>query len=302
MTNVLKSGLASAAIAFAAALATPASAADLGGSLKDTYVEPLPRVAAAGPCYLRGDVGYAVASNPDVRWNVFNEVFEGDWNNNGTIDAYNDEVSYVFAGNQVQQVSMDNTWLVEVGVGCGSGSQGLRGDVTFGFRGEQDVTGVPPIYNGTLDGDPVGTTPPTVDDPLHTSVRSHTLMFNGYYDFGQFRGFVPYVGAGVGVAYHMVDDVYFTGNPFLVNRIEGDEKLSFAWSLMAGVAYQISDRAILDLGYRYIDMGSAYSGRVDNAGYVNPRVDLEDIAAHEFKLGVRYHFGARSCCEYAALK
>jgi len=128
-------------------------------------------------------------------------------------------------------------------------------------------------------------------------------MVNAYYDLGQFRGFVPYVGAGVGAAYHMVDEVYFTENPYLTNRIEGDKTLSFAWSLMAGVAYQVSDRAILDFGYKYIDMGSAHSGRVDNAGYLNPQVDIDDIAAHEFKIGLRYHFGSSSnCCEYASLK
>ncbi|MCH9807199.1 MAG: outer membrane beta-barrel protein [Alphaproteobacteria bacterium] len=304
MTNVLKSGLASAAVALAAALSAPAMAADLGGSLKDGYVAPMPKVhaAAAGPCYFRADVGGSISRDPDMDWPVYNEVFQGDWNANGVIDA--DEVSYRFAGSEVQEVSMDNTWLAEIGAGCGSGSRGLRADVTFGFRGERDVWGIPPIYNGTMIGDPVGTPPPDVDDPIHTSIKSYTLMANAYYDFGQFRGFVPYVGAGVGAAYHMVDEVYFTENPFLTNRIEGDKHLSFAWSLMAGVAYQVSDRAILDFGYRYIDMGSASSGRVDSAGFVNPKVELDNIAAHEFKLGLRYHFGSSrsNCCSYAALK
>lgn len=304
MTNVYKSGLASAAVALAAVFSAPAMAADLGGSLKDGYVAPLPQVhaAAAGPCYIRADVGGSVSRDPDMDWPVYNEVFADDWNRNGTIDA--GEVHYEFAGSEVQEVSMDNTWLAEVGAGCGSGSRGFRGEVTFGFRGERDVWGVPPIYNGTIIGDPVGTTPPDVDDPIHTSVKSYTLMLNGYYDLGQYSGFVPYVGAGVGAAYHMVDEVYFTDNPNLINRIEGDKELSFAWSLMAGVAYQVSDRAILDFGYRYIDMGKANSGRVDSAGFVNPRVDLDNIAAHEFKLGLRYHLGSSrsSCCDYAALK
>ena len=302
MTNVLKSGLASAAVALAAALSTPAMAADLGGSLKDTY-RPLPRVqaSAAGPCYFRADVGGSVSRDPDMEWPVYNEVFAGDWNANGVVDE--DEIWYRFEGRNVQNVSMDNTWLAEIGAGCGSGSRGFRADVTFGFRGERDVWGVPPIYTGTIVGDPVGTPPPDVDDPIHTSIKSYTLMFNAYYDLGQYHGFVPYVGAGVGAAYHMVDEVYFTQNPYLTNRIEGDKELSFAWSLMAGVAYQVSDRAILDFGYRYIDMGSANSGRVDNAGFVNPQVDLDNLAAHEFKVGLRYHFGSsRSCCDYASLK
>ncbi len=97
-----------------------------------------------------------------------------------------------------------------------------------------------------------------------------------------------------------MSDVYFTGNPALTNRIKGDNDLSFAWSLMAGVGYQISDRAILDVGYRYIDLGSISSQRSDSGGFVNPAVKLDDLTAHEVKVGLRYHFGGGSdCCAQA---
>ncbi len=82
-------------------------------------------------------------------------------------------------------------------------------------------------------------------------------MFNAYYDLGNWRGIVPYVGAGVGLAYNQLSETYFTQNVFLTNRIEGDSRLALAWSLMAGIGWQISDRAILDLGYRYMDFGKA---------------------------------------------
>ena len=69
------------------------------------------------------------------------------------------------------------------------------------------------------------------------------------------------------------------------------------------MAYQLSERAIMDVGYRYIDMGKAKSGRVDSAGFVNPRVVFDDIAAHEIKVGIRYHFGSdSSCCNTVSFK
>jgi opacity protein-like surface antigen len=68
---------------------------------------------------------------------------------------------------------------------------------------------------------------------------------------------------------------------------------------MAGVGYQISDKAILDVGYRYIDMGKISSQRSDTAGFVNPAVKIDDIAAHEVKIGLRYHFGGADCCAAA---
>jgi opacity protein-like surface antigen len=145
---------------------------------------------------------------------------------------------------------------------------------------------------------------PVVDDPVHSSLKSHTLMFNAYYDLGNWRGIVPYVGAGVGLAYNQLSETYFTQNVFLTNRIEGDSRLALAWSLMAGIGWQISDRAILDLGYRYMDLGKAQSGRLDSAGYANPIVRYDDLTAYEFKVGLRYHFGASGgdCCAAVPMK
>ena len=123
-------------------------------------------------------------------------------------------------------------------------------------------------------------------------------MFNGYYDIARFDRFTPYVGAGVGLAYNKTGGVSFTGNPALDNVIEGDNRWSLAWSLMAGVGVQLTERTTLDIGYRYLDMGKAESGIIDNLGFVNPKVRIDDLAAHEFKVGLRFAFGGGEppCC------
>jgi opacity protein-like surface antigen len=119
-------------------------------------------------------------------------------------------------------------------------------------------------------------------------------MFNGYYDLGSYRGFVPYVGAGVGLAHNAMGSVSFSALP---NAILGEDRWSLAWSLMTGVGYQITDRIVLDVGYRYIDMGKAQSSTIDTAGFTNPRVRIDDLAAHEFKVGIRFAFGGgEPCC------
>jgi len=291
MKRMLCAGLLSAAVTVATSIAVtpaPVQAADLYGSLKDTPRSFSPRASHAGPCYFRADVGASISRGPQTSWPVYNESFGGVDNDlDGVVDQ--DEVNYDFAGDEVSEVDLENTWLADIGAGCGSGSRGVRGELTFGFRGERELKGIPQIYNGTIVGQPIGTPNPPVDDPIHTSLKSYALMFNTYYDLGQWSGFVPYVGAGVGMAYHVMDEVYFTENPNLVNRIQGNRDIAFAWSLMAGFGYQISDRAILDVGYRYLNMGKATSGRVDSANFVNPRVTLDDIAAHEVKVGLRYH-------------
>jgi opacity protein-like surface antigen len=301
-------GLATAALAVAG-FAGAASAADMDkGYRGGRAAAPAPTAHAdgyqwghhaargpAGPCYFRADLGYSVAKDPKVKWPVSNI------DQAGTATTADD--TYTYVGENVANVSMDNTWFGGLGAGCGMGSWGIRGELMLDFRGNRKIDGEPFPFTITNPAVPPGP-PGPVDDPLHTSVKSTTLMANVYKDFGNFGGFMPYVGFGVGAAHNKMSETYFTQNVFLVNRIEGASKVSFAWSLMAGIGWQVSDRAILDFGYRYIDMGSARSGRVDSAGFVNPAVRIDNIAAHEFKIGLRYHFG-EACCQavsYAPMK
>ena len=319
MKLTLKAGIASAALATVGLIAGTASAADLGGnrggnaggSVKDGgYVQPMPEIVrgASGPCYFRADVGYSWSRDPEITWPVSTDTIDVVDTGGGNFKEVNR--SSVLVTDQVNNTSRENGAFGEVGFGCGmslggGSGRGIRGELMFGFRGDRKVDGEPGTYSIIYnDVTPIPVAPPpvsvpVVDDPLHTSIKSYTMMFNAYKDLGTYGNITPYVGAGVGAAYHQVKETYFTGNYNLVNKIEGHNDLSFAWSVMAGVGYQISDRAVIDLGYRYIDMGDASSGRVDNAGFVNPRVNFDDLTAHEIKIGLRYSFGQSDCCAQA---
>lgn len=273
MNTKVKAGLASAlAVAACVLLPSTSQAADLnyGRSLKDGYV-PMAHAAPsiAGPCYIRGDVGYSWNSDPT-----------GTYVGNGT------DPDVRFSDNK-------SGGVYEAGFGCGSGSRGLRGEVAIGYRPGRDFSGdVDIVFNAV-----------PVDPPIAAPIDTYTAMINAYYDFGNFRGFVPYVGAGFGMALHdmgyvTIDDVR---SP---NPQHGDTKVDLAWSVMAGVGYQISSRAVLDVGYRCIDMGSAQSSQGDVTNtFLNPKLVVDDMSAHEFKVGLRYHFGSSSdCCAHAPMK
>ena len=261
-------GLAAAAIAVSACIA-PVSAADLGGrggSIKDGYIAQPPVYAQpsgpAGPCYFRSDVGYSWSRNPHAEY-VGNAVDQ-----------------------RVYHSKLEDGSLVEAGFGCAMGSRGFRAEMMLGSRQEKRFNG---DVNIVINQAPV-------DPPIETHVKSYTMMFNAYHDLGKFGGFVPYVGAGLGWAYHKMGDVMIH-DPNSPNPQMGEDKLSFAWSLMAGVGYQLTDRAILDVGYRYIDMGLARSSHIDSAFERNPRLEIDDMRAHEFKVGIRYHFGTDCCAQ-----
>ena len=63
-----------------------------------------------------------------------------------------------------------------------------------------------------------------------------------------------------------MDGVTFSTSP---NTQSGDTNWLLAWSVMAGAGFQLSERVILDLGYRFIDMGKAESDTADTSGSTN---------------------------------
>ncbi|MFT7576198.1 MAG: opacity protein-like surface antigen [Alphaproteobacteria bacterium] len=282
MNSFLKGSLSVVTIA-AAGLVTLSSAnagglLDRGmrGSMKDA-----PRVQYSGGvsrCYIRGDVGYSVSGGPSA---------EMDSPNYATVDMSN--------------MDMGNAWMGEIGAGCGSGSRGFRADLTLGYRGERDIDGNKPAV-----ATPAPVSGVHFPATLSSKVSTLTAMANFYYDFGKVRGFVPYVGAGIGVARHKLSSVSFDFAGFAatnpVETIGGSTQTNFAWSLMAGAAYQISDRAVLDFGYRYIDMGDVSTrGNICNTcvvGGSQDRLNIDDITAHEFKVGLRIHFSGRRAQTY----
>ncbi len=122
-------------------------------------------------------------------------------------------------------------------------------------------------------------------------VRAHSVMFNGYYDINTQTDFTPYIGAGLGLAYLDTDYKASIASGGAGTSVKSsDQSWNFAWSLGAGVAYHLSDVMALDLGYRYLDLGSGDAGSIHVSGQPgnysgSPSVDY---TAHEIVLGLRF--------------
>jgi opacity protein-like surface antigen len=138
---------------------------------------------------------------------------------------------------------------------------------------------------------------PTQTCNSNLSVRqfNNVGMANAYVDLGDYYGFTPYVGAGAGLnantitgsmAYtQAVNGAPYPGSPLgsvgipnaWVNKtgaliapqpaipFDGQAwdrsinvtKYNFAFSIMAGVGYALGPNAILDIGYRYMNLGAS---------------------------------------------
>jgi opacity protein-like surface antigen len=154
----------------------------------------------------------------------------------------------------------------------------MRGDVTVSYRGGYGLSGT--------DGGGA---------QVKSDITSLAFMANAYYDFST-GGVRPYVGAGLGWAQNDMDPVTVS-LPTVVFTLPGGKKSGAAFALMAGVAIPVSGW-MLDIGYRYIDLGKIEAGSgtatvtvtaVPGGSVSFPYSGAEGkLTAHELTLGLRF--------------
>jgi len=163
-------------------------------------------------------------------------------------------------------------------VGAGFGyewNEWFRTDLTVDWRGRWDLYGELPC----------GLCGANSREVARMSVW--TVLMNGYFDFGTWSGFTPYVGAGIGAAYVSVSG-HRGLNPGLPNNsFAGYGQWNLAAALMAGASYDIAENLAIDASYRYLWMGNGHSGR-DPTATLPGRIDYNNLTAHEFRVGMRY--------------
>ena len=111
--------------------------------------------------------------------------------------------------------------------------------------------------------------------------------------------FAPFVGAGVGVVHTRIGKTTMTF-PATTTTVPGGSRTGLAWMVTAGLAVAVSERAILDLAWRYTDLGKVRTDRgpgrvVWRDGSREPLpLDLAQTEArlrgHGVRLSLRYGF------------
>ncbi|NJO53754.1 MAG: porin family protein [Bacteroidales bacterium] len=163
----------------------------------------------------------------------------------------------VFSGTR-----LEDSWVIGAGMGYKAGW--FRTDVTADYRAQSEFAG-------------------TVLGTLFTGEEtSWSTLLNGYFDIGTWSGVTPYIGGGIGGAYHGTSKWRDAAGTAFADGSNWD----FAWAVMAGIAVQVSPHASIDIGYRYIDLGKPESGFDLVTG--TERIRLDNVSAHEVRAGVRY--------------
>jgi opacity protein-like surface antigen len=241
------------------ALCVPAFAADIyEPPLKGGYDVPPP---SDHSFYFKGYIGQA---NPDVG-DIWTQGFE---TNSFT----------------VHDKGIKSTPLYGVGFGW-QARHWLRFDLTGEYRGDA-------LFVGS-DSFPGGTTFPGGTNEYQADITSWLGLANAYIDMGNWCGFTPYIGAGIGFASLTVDGMRDTNVPNAsVGFGDSHTNTNFAYAFYAGTSFDITPQVSLDLTYRWANLGTAQSGTVttfDGAASING-VFIKDITSNDVMLGMRYKF------------
>jgi opacity protein-like surface antigen len=261
-----------AALAVASAVVSPlaAAAADLVG----------PSPAPHRSFYVRGDLGVGRYS----------------------LSTFSQEDLAANGGSFIAQ-SLSDTVIVGAGLGMQL-NQLFRLDLTGEYRSTAQINGMDNVTaqiigpDGALQANTV----------YQGNLASYVGLLNGYVDLFNWRGFTPYVGAGVGFAHHKMTGFTTTSSATFTDAATGAQTVrlsngtarplsqtNVAWALMAGTTYDLSPNAKLDLGYRYINLGygdATKTGLIDCVcGTTGQPLKLSDLDAHEFRVGIRWSLG-----------
>lgn len=196
---------------------------------------------------------------------VFVEEYQSGWYLRGDLgyrmndlDGVSAVIGVVPSGN-----SIDDRFTVGGGAGYKSGW--FRMDATVDWAPRASYAALTPDYR--------------------FKVETTTFLANLYLDLGTWYGITPYIGAGAGLSWNRTSD-YFS-NALLMPNLENQKEITwdFAWAAMGGLTYNLSPNLLVDLSYRYLNLGDAMTPIASN----NNQLTVKEMTAQEFRVGLRYN-------------
>jgi opacity protein-like surface antigen len=270
----------------AALLSTSTFAADLPPPLPPPVVAPMPVAAAASGWYLRGDVGVGMQKFNNFQFTQTNPapfvVWPSDW--------------------QIQVHDIKDTTIIGFGIGY-QWCNWLRFDFTGERRSDVKVKALGTYTNFNNQFFPSLT--PLASDHYDLDHSAVVALANVYFDLGTWWCLTPFVGAGVGAAWHRtaaITDVGLNTNGFGASAFGWSSskdftETKFAWAAHAGLAFNVTNNFKLEFSYRYLHLGDVRTPEVncDPTGVCNNAISgprayytLTNLSSQDFRIGFRY--------------
>ncbi|AZO36215.1 P44/Msp2 family outer membrane protein [Mesorhizobium sp. M2A.F.Ca.ET.037.01.1.1] len=237
---------------------TPALAADYDPPI---YVDQAPDyqpVEVGSGWYLRGDVAYLPQETFDNGDFTFPSAIDNESFSEGE-DAYFASIGFGYHFNDY-----------------------LRADLNLGYLPGNHVS---VSYDDSAVA-PAGT---AILGSGNVKNYAFSGILNGYVDLGTYVGITPYVGAGIGLVRTTsklsasYTDSADSSNDFVLSS--NKNQYSLAYTLNAGLAYQVTKNVLVDLGYQYF---SAPNAEYVAAESLTSYPTRKGISNHQIKFGLRY--------------
>jgi opacity protein-like surface antigen len=233
-------------------------------------------VCLSAEWYMQGRLGYEHSLDADFRDDHSSEAAadffgEGNGENGEPLGAYGDFGDYL---------------LAEFAVGRRM-SAWLRIGIEAQYRWDME-------YRGNANFLSVG-----VNQPVSAQARSLATMATVYWDINSHGLFQPYIGAGAGLAVNHVDKMAYrfpdnTGRHKISVMPSGDRQ-DAAFMVTGGTGVVLSDSIILDIAYRYQDLGRIGTDRGSMVMDILPEgIEVDATSAplrtHGITAGLRFRF------------
>ncbi len=186
------------------------------------------------------------------------------------------------------------------GIGLGYRvSSWLRFDLTGEYRWASDVSAKQTVV-GTIAGNAA-----TYTQNYKGHLSSLVGLLNTHLDLGTWSGITPFVGVGFGVASNRLSALAGDGEltTASISPSNGSYKTKtsapLAWAMSAGLAYDLSRSAQLELSYRYLHLGGVESGQRScstlpaQISDCSGTLKANGLAAQDYRLGVRWALGQK---------
>jgi opacity protein-like surface antigen len=184
------------------------------------------------------------------------------------------------------------------------------------FKSSQAIAPEGPCNGRVFSAELEGWVPGDIENCIRedsAEYKALLTMANAYVDLGTYNGFAPFVGAGIGAA--RVSFREETGSIFCVpvhpemnaegcvpkgtadqpapnvpytqaGAVNADTEWRMAYSVSAGVAYDLSNNLKLDSTYRFTKIGSG--GDIPYGETPGSSMARDGFSLHQVKMGLRY--------------
>lgn len=260
-------------------LSTATLAADLPPPLPPPPMMRAP-VVETGGWYLRGDVGVGMQNFKTFDFTQTNVASGAVWPASWRIDVKD----------------IKDTMFIGFGIGY-SWNNWLRFDVTGEYRADVKFKAVGSYSEFCFPGQ-------RCFDAYDGDHSAFVGLINAYLDLGTWWCVTPFIGAGVGGAFHRTAALTDVGlgrdsGGFPISVLGFADKdhtnWSFAWALHAGLAYTVNNNFKVEFAYRYLNMGNAQTAEVlcgasgcGNGSGPRASYTLTNFDSHDFRIGLRW--------------